>query len=394
MLSKHFDSPEGPEVSLNAFKAFIPRACGCVVCDTTVNASFNNERANSELRKQGDGKLDDEVRREAEQRRDEMNMMEKAGDWLAGAWLSMNNTIGQWGRDVADMVSEFGERAMNWAGGEGFNTNTEIAVAAALAEYDRQSQREQDIAQSGALWEATDEFGNNLMNVYLYQKYAGDKLAMENLGVDAGQAQKAFEDWDMANRDTVLTGGDTSTRARWGEQLTNPAYSPSDAWTGVLGAIGMQIDFNTMILLAANNNYAIKQIITDTISKEIVNSLDSGNIYNSKPSDLIQQVLNANQPELLGDSLGLNPNKAIMDIANTRDQFSAENFRHIEDLVNSFMESPKALESYYNQTSGYWFWGLIRDDNYSAVRKRQYDVLRKLQDYYMKEKNPNKKTSD
>ena len=101
---------------------------GGVVCDTTVNASFNNERANSELRKQGDGKLDDEVRREAEQRRDEMNMMEKAGDWLAGAWLSMNNTLGQWGRDVADMVSDFGERAGNWARHGQFTTDDSAVI--------------------------------------------------------------------------------------------------------------------------------------------------------------------------------------------------------------------------------------------------------------------------
>jgi hypothetical protein len=67
-----------------------------------------------------------------------MNWMEKAGDMIAGAWLSMNNTLGQWGRDVAAMVSEFGERVSNWAGDRGFNTNTEIAVNWALlaAGYD------------------------------------------------------------------------------------------------------------------------------------------------------------------------------------------------------------------------------------------------------------------
>jgi len=50
----------------------------------------------------------------------------KAGDMIAGAWLSMNGTLGQWGRDVAGMVSDFGEQIGNLFSGDGFKTDGEI----------------------------------------------------------------------------------------------------------------------------------------------------------------------------------------------------------------------------------------------------------------------------
>lgn len=94
--------------------------------DTKFSSSYNDDRAAEQKRLEEASKaasfrerglseeeIRSELEREARQRRDEMGMMEKAGDMLAGAWLSMNNTLGQWGRDVAGKVREFGERAGN-----------------------------------------------------------------------------------------------------------------------------------------------------------------------------------------------------------------------------------------------------------------------------------------
>jgi len=106
--------------------------------DTKLSGSYNETRAGERKRKEEAAKVaslreqgltDDEIRteleREAAQRRNEMNMMEKAGDMIAGAWLSMNNTLGQWGRDVAGMVSEFGERTGNLFAHGQFATDSE-----------------------------------------------------------------------------------------------------------------------------------------------------------------------------------------------------------------------------------------------------------------------------
>jgi len=106
--------------------------------DTKLSGSYNETRAGERKRKEEAAKVaslreqgltDDEIRteleREAAQRRNEMNMMEKAGDMIAGAWLSMNNTLGQWGRDVAAMVSEFGEKAGNFFAHGQFATDDE-----------------------------------------------------------------------------------------------------------------------------------------------------------------------------------------------------------------------------------------------------------------------------
>ena len=94
--------------------------------DTKFSSSYNDDRAAEQKRLEEASKaasfrerglseeeIRSELEREARQRRDEMGMMEKAGDMIAGAWLSMNNTLGQWGRDVAGKVREFGERTGN-----------------------------------------------------------------------------------------------------------------------------------------------------------------------------------------------------------------------------------------------------------------------------------------
>ncbi|MGV7929699.1 MAG: hypothetical protein AB2L13_12465 [Spirochaetota bacterium] len=135
--------------------------------DTKLSGSYNETRAGERKRKEEAAKVaslreqgltDDEIRteleREAAQRRNEMNMMEKAGDMIAGAWLSMNGTLGQWGRDVAGMVSEFGESLGNWFTGNGLTTNKEMAVNAAMKELGRQE------AVSAALG-AHEEFSKN-----------------------------------------------------------------------------------------------------------------------------------------------------------------------------------------------------------------------------------------
>ncbi|MGV7929701.1 MAG: hypothetical protein AB2L13_12475 [Spirochaetota bacterium] len=201
--------------------------------DTKLSGSYNETRAGERKRKEEAAKVaslreqgltDDEIRteleREAAQRRNEMNMMEKAGDMLAGAWLSMNNTLGQWGRDVAGMVSEFGERVSNWAGDKGFNTDQEIV------ELYRKANRE-ILSANGSLSDSAnsadrawaesmearnklkeqgliDENGNLVLKKGLFEKIAdvfrsdaeiqrNNDIALSKMMWDSGEMQKQVD---------------------------------------------------------------------------------------------------------------------------------------------------------------------------------------------------------
>ncbi len=122
--------------------------------DASMRYTYDNYRDMREKSERTDKELTDAERADAERTREEMGWMERVEDMLSGAFLSMNNTIGQWGKDVADMVSDFGESLGNWASGDGFNTNKEVVVNAAMKELGRQE------AVAAALG-AYDEFSKN-----------------------------------------------------------------------------------------------------------------------------------------------------------------------------------------------------------------------------------------
>ncbi len=122
--------------------------------DASMRYTYDNYRNMREKSERTDKELTDAERTAAERTREEMGWMERVEDMLSGAFLSMNNTIGQWGKDVADMVSDFGESLGNWASGDGFNTNKEVVVNAAMKELGRQE------AVAAALG-AYDEFSKN-----------------------------------------------------------------------------------------------------------------------------------------------------------------------------------------------------------------------------------------
>ena len=159
--------------------------------DTSMRYSYDNYKDMREKSEQVDREMTETERSDAQRKSEDLSLWDRLDLAASGMWESMKGSLsGGWEGVMAsltgawDDITKLPERITNWVGDNGFTTNREVAVNAAMKEYDRQTQRERDIAQSGALWESTDEFGNNLMNVYLYQKYAGDALAMENLGID------------------------------------------------------------------------------------------------------------------------------------------------------------------------------------------------------------------
>jgi len=122
--------------------------------DASMRFTYVNYQDMRERSKRTDEEMSAAEREAAERAREEMGWFDRAADMLSGAWLSMNGTLGQWEKDITKMISDFGESLGNWFTGDGFYTNNEMAVNAAMKELGRQE------AVAAALG-AHEEFSKN-----------------------------------------------------------------------------------------------------------------------------------------------------------------------------------------------------------------------------------------
>jgi hypothetical protein len=162
--------------------------------DASMRFTYVNYQDMRERSKRTDEEMTAAEREAAERAREEMGWFDRAADMLSGAWLSMNGTLGQWEKDITKMISDFGESLGNWFTGDGFYTNNEMAVNAAMKELGRQE------AVAAALG-AYEEFSKN------YD--VAVKAASEEYNNIFSEAMKGYDGYNQAVKiatDRILNG--------------------------------------------------------------------------------------------------------------------------------------------------------------------------------------------
>ncbi len=163
--------------------------------DASMRFTYVNYQDMRERSKRTDEEMSAAEREAAERAREEMGWFDRTADMLSGAWLSMNGTLWQWEKDITKMISDFGESLGNWFTGNGFYTNKEMAVNAAMKELGRQE------AVAAALG-AYEEFSKNYdvavkgaMGEYdrIQEAYKAASGEYEKIQAAYGAAEKEYE---------------------------------------------------------------------------------------------------------------------------------------------------------------------------------------------------------
>ena len=273
------------------------------------------------------------------------------------------------------------ERSNNLIDGKGFYTDKGVMMN-----------------ESSALWAATDNSGNNLMNTYLYLRYSGDSSKLAELDINVGQAQQDLDNYYNQAVHPTLTNGpydpnavnsyapeklyiDQATESNWANQQdpgTPMRMSPSGSTVMGIGVAGTQADFTAMVLMDEKTKYGQQRFFTMVVTDKIESNIN--NLYIT-PNEIVNQVLDTKIPELLV-SYSLKKDNEIRDYANFENRTSTSNIVHIQDLTKSFYNGPAALEKYYYESGNYVVpfikTELFKSNTYSPISQDQFNKLNNL----------------
>lgn len=275
-------------------------------------------------------------------------------------------------------MGEFFEKGVNWVQGEGFYSNKEIAVNAALAELERQRQRESDIAKSKQLWEADN---GKIMDRYLYMKYAGerDKLINE-LGVNVGAVEHELY-LEAQEEGTIIFAGEKAkdntkldravaernANSKWFNQIAN-ATNVADGYAGAIDVLNQLMQTNYENSYGPSIYYAaVQQTIAEVTIDEIERSLYDDSFDDRK--ELIEKIGEVYFPESMLPNPNYNPSMPyslsytviklhqykMKDFIDGNSRIKIESYLYVERIIDAVIYGTKEVDKLYDQTKGYKF---------------------------------------
>jgi hypothetical protein len=390
----------------------------------TANAEAKRLEEKKALEMANSREMDEAEQEAADKANRESGWLETVTNWLSGAYLSLKGTLGGWDRNLSGAISRSFERGLNFLTGNGFNTNQEIAVNAAMQEYEAQTRLADALKNGNYMVAGSDDYlaakaalgheltkedmkdmsTENMAAYYQAKLSAGNELNAKEtlLYEDALNKLGLNEDvYEKNGYTNVLTGGQYNKDAYYKNnsnvnnmvndlwKKTSPSSQNADA-NNVPDAMGGGIalannymeEFNNLFLNDAQKKAGQQSALTDVVIKTIQDGMENGDFENMTPEEIKQRVLESKVPELL-KNYGMDINKKIMDYANEySNDITYFNLKYINNLIDSFYDKPEALDDYYQNSVKYLFNiknDFFRLDDYSPIKSYQYDALKELQ---------------